>query len=81
MAQAKSKLSSRVVLSGERPRGRLFAVGSEWVQRREYRSVRDDLDTIAALELEELHAVLAEHPLSRATTVTIGPLEAVAAPS
>jgi predicted Zn-dependent peptidase len=37
--QAKSKIRSRIVLSSERPRGRLFAVGSEWVYRREYKSV------------------------------------------
>ena len=37
LEQAKSKIRSRIVLSSERPRGRLFAVGSDWVYRREYR--------------------------------------------
>ena len=39
LEQAKSKVRSRIVLGSERPRGRLFAVGSDWVYRREYRPV------------------------------------------
>jgi len=80
LAQAKSKLSSRVVLSGERPRGRLFSVGGEWTQRRQYRSVRDELAATAAVTPEQVAAVLARFPLTRSTTVTIGPLAEVAAP-
>jgi len=73
--QAKNKLRSRIVLSSERPRGRLFALGGEWVTRREYRSIEDDLATVAAVTLEDVTAVLAKYPLSRCTTVTIGPLK------
>jgi len=78
--QAKSKVSSRIVLSGERPRGRLFVVGSDWIHRREYRSVRDDLDALAAMTIEDLLAVVAKYPLSGGTTVTIGPLDEIACP-
>jgi predicted Zn-dependent peptidase len=74
LRQAKNKVSSRVVLSGERPRGRLFAVGGDWIGRREYRSVRDDLDAVAAIGLDDVSAVLAKYQLTRSTTVTIGPL-------
>ena len=74
LQQAKSKVSSRIVLSGERPRGRLFAVGGDWIQRREYRSVRDDLDAVAAIGPDDVSAVLAKYRLTNNTTVTIGPL-------
>ena len=74
LQQAKNKIRSRIVLSAERPRGRLFVVGSDWVHRQQYRSVDDDLTTVAAITLDDLHAVLAKYPLSRVTTVTIGPL-------
>jgi len=77
---AKSKVGSRVVLSGERPRGRLFAVGSDWVQRRQYRSVRDDLEAVAAITVDEVMEVLEDYPLTVGTTVTIGPVEDVCAP-
>jgi predicted Zn-dependent peptidase len=80
LEQAKNKVSSRIVLSGERPRGRLFAVGGDWVHRREYRSVRDDLDALAAITVDDLMAVLAKYPLSTSTTVTVGPLAEIAPP-
>ena len=74
LRQAKSKVCSRVVLSGERPRGRLFSVGGDWIQRREYRSIRDDLDAVAAIGLDDVSAVLAKYDLTKNTTVVIGPL-------
>lgn len=72
--QAKSKIRSRLVLSSERPRGRMFAVGNDWVYRRQYRNVEDDMNVVAGLTLDDLRAVLAKYPLTRPTTVTIGPL-------
>jgi len=78
--QAKNKVQSRIVLGSERPRGRLFALGSDWVYRRQYRPVELDLDMISKITLDDLAAVLAKHPLSRATTVTIGPLAEIVPP-
>jgi predicted Zn-dependent peptidase len=76
--RARSKLKARVVLGSERPRNRLFNVGGNWMQRREYRSVADDLATIDAVTLDDIHAVLAKYPLSKASTVTVGPLAELA---
>jgi len=80
LSQANSKIRSRLVLSSERPRGRLFAVGSQWVYRREYKTVGDELDIIAAITLDEVHAVLEKYPLSRCATLTIGPLDKLPPP-
>jgi len=74
LRQARSKVKARVVLGSERPRNRLFNVGGNWMQRREYRSVCNDLATLDAVTLAQVHAVLAKYPLTRATTVTVGPL-------
>lgn len=79
--QAKSKINSRIVLSSERPRGRLFNVGMNWVQRQEYRSVRDDLETVDSITLEDVAAVLRQYPLRRATTFVVGPLKQVPSPA
>jgi predicted Zn-dependent peptidase len=76
LRQARSKVKARVVLGSERPRNRLFNVGGNWMQRREYRSVADDLATLDGVTLDDVHAVLAKYPLTRATTATIGPLTA-----
>ena len=78
--QAKSKVKSRVVLGSERPRNRLFNVGGNWLQRREYRSVAADLRSLESVSLTDIHEVLREFPLSRPTTVTIGPLESWTSP-
>jgi predicted Zn-dependent peptidase len=77
LAQAKNKVKSRVVLSSERPRSRLFNVGGNWLQRREYRSVEDDLAAIDAVTRNTIHAVLKRFPLSVHSTVTVGPLKSV----
>jgi predicted Zn-dependent peptidase len=72
--QAKNKINSRVVLGSERPRGRLFNVGANWVQRREYRSVRNDLDAVEAITLKDVAAVQQKYPLTQPTTFVVGPL-------
>lgn len=80
LEQAKSKIRSRIVLSAERPRGRLFAVGNDWVYRGEYEPVEAELNAVAGVTVADLAAVLAKYPLSQPTTVTIGPLAKVPQP-
>ena len=75
LRQAKNKVKARVVLSSERPRSRLFNVGGNWLQRREYRTVADDLNALDDVTLNDLHAVLQKYPLTKCSTVTVGPLE------
>ncbi len=70
---AKSKVRSRLVLSSERPSGRLFAVGGDWVYRSEYRSLHDDLTLVAAIGLDEVNDVLKRYRLTDCTTLSIGP--------
>jgi len=73
LQQAKNKLRSQLVLSSERPARRLFAVGGDWVYRREYRSLETDLDLIASITLHDLGDVLRRYSLVKGTTLTIGP--------
>ena len=80
LRQAKNKVKARVVLSSERPQSRLFNVGGNWLQRREYRAVADDLKALDDVTLDELHAVLRKFPLSRYTTITVGPRKDVRRP-
>ena len=74
LAQAQSKLCSHIVLQSERPSNRLFPVGSNWLQRREYRTVREVLDRYRKVTRDDIAAVLRKYPLSRTTTVAVGPL-------
>ncbi len=80
LSQAKNKINSRVVLGSERPRVRLFTVGGNWIQRQEYRSVRDDLEAVERVTVADLEAVLKKYPLSVNTTFAVGPLEKLEPP-
>jgi predicted Zn-dependent peptidase len=72
--QARNKVASRIVLSGERPRRRLFEVGGEWAHARVHRSVADALRIVESLTLDDLHRVAATWPLAGpAATVLAGP--------
>ncbi|HUE74047.1 MAG TPA: pitrilysin family protein [Pirellulaceae bacterium] len=79
--QAKNKICAQIVLSAERPANRLFSVGNSWVQRRQYKTVREAVEAYRAVTLGDLAAVLKKYPLSECTTVAIGPLTEMAEPS
>jgi predicted Zn-dependent peptidase len=74
LAQAKSKIRSYIVLQSERPVNRLFAVGGTWISRRQYRTVRDVIDSYQRVTCEDLTAVMEKYPLADQTTVAVGPL-------
>ena len=80
LQQAKNKVRSRVVISSERPRGRLFTVGSDWLGRHEYNSMQKDLDDVASITIDDIRSVVKKYPLTRSTTLTIGPLADVVEP-
>jgi predicted Zn-dependent peptidase len=80
LRQAKNKVKARVVLGSERPQNRLFNVGGNWLQRREYRTVADDLKSIDDVTVERIRDVLTRYPLSRMSTITVGPREDVKRP-
>jgi predicted Zn-dependent peptidase len=71
---ARNKVATRLVLRGERPMGRLSNLGHDWLIRREYRSVADDLALLRGLTLSDLHAALEQYPLTPVTTVGVGPV-------
>ena len=73
-------IQARVVLSSERPQSRLFNVGGNWLQRREYRAVADDLKSLDAVTVQDLESLLRKLPLSRYTTITVGPRKDVRPP-
>lgn len=74
LEQAKNKVSSRLVLRGERPMGRLGALGNNWLFRREYRSIDDDLEIVRNITLDDIRRLLDQFPLGQTTTIGVGPL-------
>jgi predicted Zn-dependent peptidase len=74
LTQARNKVLSRVVRSSERPKGRMFAVGANWIYQGTYRTVDDDLNAYESVTLADIRAVLDCYPLVRQTTLALGPL-------
>ena len=81
LKQAQNKICAHIVLQSERPSNRLSSVGNGWVQRRQYRTVRQGVDAYRAVTLEDISRVLAKYPLSMSTTIAIGPLTELPEPS
>lgn len=77
---AKNKICSHVVRQSERPSNRLFIVGNGWIQRHEYQTLQERLAAYQQVDLESIHRVLEQYPLTRNTTVAVGPLTEINAP-
>jgi predicted Zn-dependent peptidase len=77
LEQALNKIKSRLVLRSERPANRLMMVGSDWINRHSYISVQQDLANFQAVTLDDIHRVLAKYPLSKSTTMAVGPLNEI----
>lgn len=71
---AKTKICSSLVIRSERPASRLSAVGSGWIGRHEYRTVRQIVDAFRAVTLDDVAGILKKYPLTQNTTVAVGPL-------
>ena len=80
LLQAQNKICAQIVLASERSSHRLFSVGSGWTQRREYRTFKEVVEAYRAVTLDDLHAILEKYPLTKNTTVAVGPLEELAEP-
>lgn len=69
----KIKVCSQLVRRSERPSGRLGSVGAGWLQRQEYKTVKETIQAYQAVTLGDIRDVLDRHPLSKTMTVSIGP--------
>jgi predicted Zn-dependent peptidase len=74
LEQAQNKLCAHLVLQAERPTNRMFAVGNAWVQRRQYKTVREAVAAYRGVTLADIRAVIDKYPLTRSATVAVGPL-------
>ena len=79
LQQAKNKICAHIILQAERSANRLFSVGGNWIQRREYRTVAELVKSYQDVTLREIAAVLEKYPLTQKTTVSVGPLSELSA--
>ncbi|MCI0360316.1 MAG: insulinase family protein [Planctomycetaceae bacterium] len=80
LLRAQNKICAHLVLQAERPTNRLFAVGNAWIQRRQYKTVREAVDAYRRVTLDDITRVLKTYPLDRPASVAVGPLAELAAP-
>jgi predicted Zn-dependent peptidase len=78
LIQAKNKVCAHIVLQAERPTNRMFSVGNAWIQRRQYKTVREAVEIYRAVTLDDIHRVLKKYPLAPTATVAVGPLTELA---
>jgi predicted Zn-dependent peptidase len=74
VARARTKLASRIVLSSERPMGRLTMLAGNWMLGHGYRTVEAELAIVRELEVADVCRVLREFPIRLETSVSLGPL-------
>lgn len=77
---AKNKITSHIVLKSERPMNRLFSIGSNWLVLKEYWAISQVVDAYRAITLDDLHQLLESYPLTRCSTVAVGPLDSFKRP-
>lgn len=75
LERARNKVCSRIVLRGERPMGRLGSLGNNWIYRKEYRTLQDDIKDVKSVTPRQIRELLEKYPLELLTTVSIGPGE------
>ena len=75
MSAAKNKIASAATTRGELPMGRLRAVGSEWVYRREYIPLADEIRTLLAVTRDQVMDVVRRHDISSVSMLALGPTD------
>lgn len=73
LERAKRKICASIVLRAERSASRLFGVGSSWLQRGQYTTVRESVDRYKAVTVADVAAVVEKYPYTTNTTVVVGP--------
>lgn len=71
--RAVNKLVTRATLQGERPAGRMQALGAKWLMHERYVSLDEELDRLLAVTVDDMHGVLGSFTFSPRTIVTLGP--------
>ena len=74
---AKNKIASAATLKGEVPMGRLTAVGFDWVYRREYMPLAQQIEKLFSITADDVMAVAKEFDLTKVTVLALGPLEEI----
>ncbi|MDR1925420.1 MAG: insulinase family protein [Planctomycetaceae bacterium] len=73
LERAKNKALSATIMDNERPEGRLFTIGDELAISGIYRTLKQEIELIKNITINDIHNVLKIYPLNKNLTLTIGP--------
>ena len=73
LTMAKKKIASHILLASERTETRMFSVGTQWLNKQEFRTPQQIADVYEKVTLDEVNAALKKYPMEDPMTVVIGP--------
>lgn len=73
LERVKNKVCAQLVMASERAANRLFAVGSNWLTRGEYRTVRELMEAYRAVTRDDIQRVLERYPPRPCSACAVGP--------
>ncbi len=71
--RAVNKLATQATLQGERPAGRMQALGVQWLYQGQYTPLAEELSRLMAVTPADVSALLEAHPLTPRTRLRMGP--------
>jgi predicted Zn-dependent peptidase len=74
---AKNKIATSATRRGELPMGRLSAVGFDWVYRREYKPLAEQIELLLAVTRQQIIDLARQYDLTATTTLCLGPMESL----
>ncbi|MBB6430140.1 M16 family metallopeptidase [Algisphaera agarilytica] len=75
--RTKNKLATQATLQGERPAGRMQALGVQWSYQGAYTPLDEELAKLMAVTVDDVHELLADFPFTPKTVLRLGPGVAV----
>jgi predicted Zn-dependent peptidase len=74
LTKAKNKVLSALVITNELPMGRLSNLGSNWIYLEHYRTIEDDINSIKAVTIDDIHSLIEELKIGFYTQLSMGPV-------
>ena len=73
LEQAVNKLATSATLQGERPSGRMHALGTQWTYQGKYSPLNEELDRLMAVTVDDVASLLSDFSLTPRTVLRMGP--------
>jgi len=75
LQKAKNKTLSALVIKNELPMGRLLDLGFNWMYLEQYRTIEDDIHSVKAVTVDDVHSLIEQFDLGEFTQLSIGPTQ------